>query len=250
LIAPDCSIGNSVTVQALVKAAKKLRNETRSLRFAQPVACVYNPLTYAWAAHEFYLTKFGQGSKRVLFLGMNPGPFGMAQTGVPFGEITAVRDWLGIRVSVGRPECEHPKRPITGFNCLRSEVSGRRLWALFAARFGVAEHFFTNHFVVNYCPLAFMEDGGRNVTPDKLRPKERHVLFGVCDEHLRTVARALDPEWIIGVGEFARNRAQQAMFGEGVKISGILHPSPASPAANRDWAGAVTAQLRGLGIWT
>ena len=35
-------------------------------------------------------------AKRVVFLGMNPGPFGMAQVGVPFGEVAAVRDWLRI----------------------------------------------------------------------------------------------------------------------------------------------------------
>ena len=81
---------------------------------------------------------------------MNPGPFGMVQTGVPLGEIAAVRDWMGIEATVEKPATENPKRPIEGFACTRSEVSGRRLWGLFAERFGTAEAFFTDHFVANY----------------------------------------------------------------------------------------------------
>ncbi len=37
---------------------------------------------------------------------------------------------------------QHPKRPIEGFDCARSEVSGRRLWGWAALRFGSAETFF------------------------------------------------------------------------------------------------------------
>lgn len=233
----------------LVVAAKRLREEVHALRFAPPVACVYNPLDYAWPAHESYLKKFGGGRKRVIFLGMNPGPFGMVQTGVPFGEIAAVRDWLGIRAAIGKPPCEHAKRPITGFDCARSEVSGQRLWNFFAKRFGSAEKFFAEHFVVNYCPLAFLETTGRNLTPNKLRPSERDALFAICDEHLRAVADALQPEWIIGIGDFAAKRAHHVFHGTGIKLGQILHPSPASPAANRNWAGSVEAQLRELKVW-
>ena len=81
---------------ALLAAARRLRADTGRLRFAAPVTHVYNPLVYAWAPHEAYLRRFGGARKRVVFLGMNPGPFGMAQTGVPFGEIAAVRGWLRI----------------------------------------------------------------------------------------------------------------------------------------------------------
>ena len=104
----------------LVKAADDLRKQLRNLTFPDPVACTYNPLEYAWDRHCDYLKKFGSGQKKVLFLGMNPGPYGMAQTGVPFGEIPHVRDWLGISGPVGKPEPEHKKRPITGFDCERT----------------------------------------------------------------------------------------------------------------------------------
>ena len=192
---------------ALESAARRLSDALDGMRFAAPVSHVYNPLTYAWAPNALYLQRYGQGRKRVVFVGMNPGPFGMVQTGVPFGEIAAVRDWMGIEAEVRKPPEENPKRPIEGFACARSEVSGRRLWGLFAERFGTAEAFFAEHFVANYCPLAFF-DGGRNLTPDKLPAAEQGPLLAACDTHLREVARLLQPDWVIGVGAWAEQRAQ------------------------------------------
>ena len=237
------------TSSSLVHAAQSLREAVNKLSGAAPVTHIYNPLDYAWPAHELYLRRYGNGTKRVLFLGMNPGPFGMAQTGVPFGQIAAVRDWLGIETEIARPLNEHPKRRVTGFACPRSEISGERLWGLFAQRFGTAELFFSQHFVANYCPLAFIEDSGRNRTPDKLSSRERAALFAACDEHLRSVVRILQPEWLIGIGDFAARRAEHLFAGEPLRLSRILHPSPASPAANRDWAAGATTHLRRLGIW-
>jgi single-strand selective monofunctional uracil DNA glycosylase len=233
----------------LIAAARRLRDAVDQLVFAAPVTHVYNPLRYAWRAHEVYLRRYGNGPKRVLFLGMNPGPFGMAQTGVPFGQVAAVRDWLGIETKIDRPPNEHPKRLVSGFNCHRTEVSGERLWGLFAKRFGTPEKFFSDHVVVNYCPLAFLEESGRNRTPDKLPPRERAALFAACDEHLVEIIRILKPQWLIGIGDFAAKRAAPAVVNSTLRVGQILHPSPACPASNKDWAGTVTAQLRQLGVW-
>ena len=237
------------TTEALLAAARRLRAETGRLKFAAPVTHVYNPLVYAWAPHEAYLRKFG-GRKRVVFLGMNPGPFGMVQTGVPFGEVAAVRDWLRVGGPVGKPDREHPRRPVSGFACVRSEVSGRRLWGLFAERFGTPEQFFAEHIVMNYCPLAFLESSGRNRIPDKLPASEKAVLFAVCDRHLRTIVAALQPEWLIGVGDFAAKRALYVLPSGPMRLGRILHPSPASPAANHNWKGLVTRQLEELRAWS
>jgi single-strand selective monofunctional uracil DNA glycosylase len=236
------------TSTSLIAAARRLSHSVGAMRFAAPVSHVYNPLDYAWAIHEHYLRRYGAGRKRVVFIGMNPGPFGMAQTGVPFGEIDTVRDWLGLAGTVGKPAVENPKRPVEGFACARSEVSGRRLWGLFRERFDNAEAFFAGHFVANYCPLAFF-DGGRNLTPDKLPAAESQPLLAACDAHLRELVDALAPEWVIGVGAWAENRAAEALAGRGVRIGRVLHPSPASPAANRGWAAAATRQLGELGVW-
>ena len=52
-----------------------------------------------------------------------------------------------------------------------------------------------------------------------------------------------------GVGAFAEQRAAQALAGIDVRIGRVLHPSPASPAANRGWSEAATRQLVELGVW-
>jgi len=241
------------TSESLIAAAQRLRAAVGKLKFAPPVTQVYNPLDYGWRAHEIYLRRYGNNPKRVIFLGMNPGPFGMVQTGIPFGQIAAVRDWLGITAKIDKPRKENPKRPVLGFDCHRSEISGERLWGLFAKRFGTAEKFFAEHIVMNYCPLAFVEKSGRNRTPDKLPPREREKLFAMCDQHLREVVRVLEPEWLIGVGDFAMKRAQSVFSGlqppVRLGLGQILHPSPACPASNYNWSGKVTAQLQHLGVW-
>ncbi len=235
----------------LIEAAQRLRSACDSLRFAPPVAHVYNPLDYAWAPYERYLRRYGAGRRRVVLLGMNPGPFGMMQTGVPFGEVAAVRDWMGIDAPVQAPPDQHPKRTIEGFACRRSEVSGRRLWSWAAARFGSAQDFFAECFVLNWCPLVFLEASGRNRTPEQLPAAELAPLQAACDAHLRAALAALAPAWTIGIGGFARKRLETALAGtaQAPRIGQVLHPSPASPAANRGWAEAVDRTLAELGVF-
>lgn len=236
------------TATGLIQASRDLADSLRDLEFAPPVACVYRTLDYTWEAHREYLKRFGNSRKRVVFLGMNPGPFGMAQTGVPFGEVAAVRDWMGIDARIDKPAYEHPKRPIEGFACTRSEVSGRRLWGLFSERFGSPKAFFKDHFVLNYCPLVWMSGTGANLTPDKIAATEMAAVEEACLGHLRKTLQLLQPSYLIGVGAFAEERLRRAATGAG-KIGRILHPSPASPAANRGWAEAAGKQLSELGIW-
>jgi single-strand selective monofunctional uracil DNA glycosylase len=227
---------------ALARIAKDLARTVDTLAFAPPVTHVYNPLAYAWAGYAAYLERYGGGKKRTLWLGMNPGPFGMAQTGVPFGDVGVVRSFLGIEAEIGKPACEHGKRPVDGFACPRGEVSGQRLWGFVAQRFGSARAFFAQHFIANYCPLVFMDAGGRNITPDKLPAREREPLFAACDAALRKTARLLAPHTIVAVGHFAQARARVAL-GDSVTIVRIPHPSPASPLANRGWAEAAARAL-------
>lgn len=232
----------------LWRAAQKLADEVDALTFGLPITHVYNPLRYASAAHRDYLRRYAGDKKRIVFLGMNPGPYGMAQTGVPFGEVRLVRDWLGIEARVDKPEREHDKRPIEGFACARSEVSGARLWGAFAERHGTPERFFAERFVANYCPLVFMERSGKNFTPDHLPERERVPLYAACDRHLQALVEVLEPDWLIGVGKFAEARARHALAGTDVSVGSILHPSPASPVANRGWAEQADAQLREFGF--
>ncbi len=237
----------NATARALVDAARTLAAAVDRLRFTRPVAYVYNPLDYARAAHERYLERFVDGPRAVLLLGMNPGPFGMAQTGVPFGEVSYVRDWMGILEPVGKPPREHKKRPIDGFSCARREVSGARLWGAFARRFPDARDFFAERFVANYCPLVFMDEGGRNVTPDKLARGERVALEVACDAHLSAVVDVLEPSLVLGVGAWAARRCA-LVVGVRARVATLPHPSPASPAANAGWEQLARRVLVAQGI--
>ncbi len=232
----------------LITVSRQLSDAVERLIFAPPVDTVYNPLHYARPLHEAWLDRFGAGQREVVLLGMNPGPWGMAQTGVPFGEVDAVRRWMGLDAPVSKPEREHPKRPVQGLDCERSEVSGRRLWNWAEQRFGPAEAFFARFFVANYCPLSFMEQGGRNRTPDKLPVAEREPLFAACDRALLLTIELLQPEWVVGVGAFAEACAKRVLGEDGPRIGRVLHPSPASPVANRGWAERAEKDFEKLGI--
>jgi single-strand selective monofunctional uracil DNA glycosylase len=241
-------VSPSVTTPPLISISHDLARQVRRLRFAAPVSHVYLPLDYAAAPHEAYLRSYGQPPRKVVLVGMNPGPFGMVQTGIPFGDVSMVRDWLGLDGPVGKPDREHPRRPVLGFGCLRSEVSGTRLWGWARDRFVTPARFFARFFVANYCPLAFFEASGRNRTPDKLPAGEQAPLFAACDQALRRLVEAMQPTHVVGVGSFAGKRARMALHGFDVVVGTILHPSPASPLANRGWAAAAARQLSALGI--
>lgn len=233
---------------SLVRVTQAAVAELHALRFGPPVACTYNPLDYAWDIHRQWLERFGRGKKEVLLVGMNPGPFGMVQTGVPFGEVEAVRSWLGLRGEVRQPATAHPKRPVQGLACTRSEISGKRLWAWAAARFVTPQRFLRRFFVTNYCPLAFVAESGANLTPDKLPREQTGPLFAICDRLLREVVDTLRPRWVVGVGAFAEQRCAAVLAGRPVAIGRVPHPSPASPAANLGWERLADAAFAELGI--
>lgn len=229
---------DTAVTDALLAAARELSEEVGKLAFDAPVAYTYNPLEYAWAGHEAYIRRFGTGRKEILCLGMNPGPFGMAQTGVPFGEITAVTLWMGITAAIGQPEATHPKRPVQGFACPRSEVSGRRLWGLFEEMYGSADAFFERAFVANYCPLIWMSESGANITPDKLPREQQAAVDAACQRHLVRLLEILQPKLLVGVGKYAMEQlatAAQQLPERTFTLGTILHPSPASPIANKCW---------------
>lgn len=232
----------------LLALTERLRERVGKLRFAEPVTHVYNPLDYARETTARYLERFAPRDCKHLFLGMNPGPWGMAQTGVPFGEVGIVRDWMKLRGAVEKPAREHPKRPVLGLDCPRSEVSGARLWGWVAERFGTPARFARRNFVWNWCPLSFMEESGRNRTPDKLAADERKRLEGICDAALAEAVAILRPDVLVGVGKFAAKRAGLALKDRDLRIVDIPHPSPASPAANRGWAALVERRIEELDL--
>ena len=233
---------------SLLDAARALRDDCDALDLA--VDYVYNPLRYAWDAHAAYARRFGAGRRRVLLVGMNPGPHGMGQTGVPFGDVVYVRDWMGLTGRTEQPARPHPKRPVLGFAATRREASGKRLYGWAEARYGTAERFFADYYIANYCPLIFFDEEGRNLTPPQLRRGDTEALYEACDRHLAAAVRALRPGLVVGVGAFAAERAAAVVETHGLRarVGTVLHPSPASPAANRGWDAQATRQLAALGV--
>jgi single-strand selective monofunctional uracil DNA glycosylase len=225
-----------------------LVGEISRLQFGPPVTHIYNPLIYARPAWDLYLERYGGRPREVVLLGMNPGPWGMAQTGVPFGEVTAVREFLGIETEVGQPQDIHPKRPVNGFDCTRSEVSGQRVWGWVRKTFGSPDRFFPRFFIGNYCPLLFIDKDGRNRTPGNLRTADRSPLEAVCNRALQRTAAYFEAKFVVGFGAYAAQRAEAALEKLDVRVGRITHPSPANPKANRGWEDRVVSELKQMGI--
>jgi single-strand selective monofunctional uracil DNA glycosylase len=251
----------------------RLNAKLAAIHFSPPVTHVYNPLEYARSSYEEYCQRYGQGRKKLVMMGMNPGPWGMAQTGIPFGEVSLARDYVLAILTDGqcaRGELElaglvgaagqgplrgcvpgvHPGRPIQGFACKRSEVSGRRLWGYLRERYPNPDDFFRFAFVANYCPLLFLEESGRNRTPDKLPKAERLPLLEACNEAMTDLLRELQPEVVVGVGKWAESQAQSIVADAGlpIRVVSVPHPSPANPAANAGWGKELGLLLDELGV--
>ena len=237
------------TAARIAESARQLSGQLARLRREIPVSAVYDPSDYAREPFENFLKLCASGRRRYLLLGMNPGPWGMAQTGVPFGTVSRVRDWMQIGGRIGRPAEMIASRPVTGWQCKREEVSGSRLWGLLAEMYGSADRLFSEIAVFNYCPLLFLQVDGsrtRNVTPDRLPAAVAARIGQACDRHLQQVIEELDARLLIGVGAYAHRCL--ARVAPDRRCGGILHPSPASPAANRGFHQFASAQLRALKV--
>lgn len=161
-----------------------------------------------------------------------------------------MRDWLQVGGHVGKPEREHPKRPVLGLACPQAEVSGARFWGLFRTLCPEPEAFFRRCFVHNLCPLLFLGAGGKNLTPADLPASQREALLRACDDGLARAAGLLGVSLVIGVGRLAEQRARKALAAAGlrVRVEGLLHPSPRSPQANKGWEAAAKVRLAELGV--
>ena len=234
----------------VIESTKKLSQScdslTPSILKQTNLAYVTNPLNYAWEYHESYLSQYSNLGATTLLLGMNPGPYGMAQTGVPFGATKMATDILRMEaVELQTPSGAHPKRPVQGLSMERQEVSGTRFWTFMVDHFGSIESTFSNIFVVNHCPLLILGETGRNITPVDIPKSIINPILNLCDQHLKSVVNIMGIEKIVGVGNYAKKRAKRIV--PEIDIDAMWHPSPASPLANRnggaDWRANVASKL-------
>ena len=279
----------------LIKTTRILADDLHALRRPAGVSHVYNPLRYMWPAHERFLSRHyvtdrasapdgrldfyepagATRPRRYLILGMNPGPHGMVQTGLPFGDVVNAAAMLGYRTGdqVPAPDLAgvelHPSRPVIGLSATRREASGERLWGGLAAIFGGLEQTLAACFAANYCPLAYFADDaqGTNVTPEdfgkktiKGEPNPRHdpgyaaELDKVCLPYLVRVARAMRVEVILAVGRYAEAKANiiAALQPDDSrparpKVVYLTHPSPLATRSAGEWATMARHALENAG---
>lgn len=273
-------------------------------RLSRPagVSHVYNPLAYMRRAHEQWLAQFEvfvdyQGesvscatyekspdefaratqSRPYLILGMNPGPWGMVQTGVPFGDVANANTILGYRRGdqIPAPDPDrvtlHPKRPVQGFACTRREASGERLWGglckvwekpAFDANVHEIDAVLADCFAVNYCPLAYFADDGKgtNVTPDAFRKSGPYRdlpyandLDALCSSYIAAIMQAFRTRVVLAVGRYAETMAKvivtSAMPADvRPKVVYLTHPSPLATRSAGEWAAMAQREMSAAGV--
>uniref|UniRef100_A0A182VYR0 Uracil-DNA glycosylase-like domain-containing protein n=1 Tax=Anopheles minimus TaxID=112268 RepID=A0A182VYR0_9DIPT len=224
--------------QQVYRIERELSAALRKVILPSEVAACYDPIEYASEIHCAYLQRFLDGPKHVLFIGMNPGPWGMCQTGVPFGYVPAVRDWMGLRGAVAKPTPELAARPVEGLACTREEQSGKRWWGLYEELCGTSDRFFHSCFVYNLCPLAFFHQSGRNITPSELKGKAKGEIQAISEQYLETALTLLKPKIVISVGRYTEDRIKTLTKRNKIDPTIVTycmpHPSPRS-LNNTNW---------------
>ncbi|XP_049285272.1 single-strand selective monofunctional uracil DNA glycosylase [Anopheles funestus] len=224
--------------QQVYHIEQELSAALRKVTLPSDVAACYDPIEYASEIHCAYLQRFLDGPKPILFLGMNPGPWGMCQTGVPFGYVPAVRDWMGLRGTVTKPKPELAARPVEGLACTREEQSGKRWWGLYEELCGTSDGFFRSCFVYNLCPLAFFHQTGRNITPSELKGKAKGEIQSISEQYLAIALTLLKPKIVISVGRYTEDRikslTKQNKIDPTIATYCMPHPSPRS-LNNTNW---------------
>lgn len=221
---------------SVLKITTRLRDRASKICFEHKVGWYYNPLDYAWPVHRAYKESLCNPSGRALLVGMNPGPWGMGQTGVPFGDPQIVGDWMGLGKDfvIKKPASERDSRPVNGFDSERREGSGQRLYGFLKECFGNLKNFFEANFVISYCPLLMFTPEAKNLTPPNLLKKEKKKIYSICDPYLKDMINIYSPEVLVGIGKFATERLREVSPSDGDDIFRIPHPSPANPEATRN----------------
>ena len=105
----------------LLEVEDRLTNDLDKLQFKKPVELVYNPLKYAKEPHSLFVRMYCNGTKPVLMLGLNPGPWGMAQTGVIYLFLFDSR--RGVLMGGGDREVSYPQAKVLNFAVLSFSFS-------------------------------------------------------------------------------------------------------------------------------
>ena len=210
---------------AIIELYKSLNIELDELKFFPPCFYVYNPLSYCFESFKIYFEYLNTEEEINLFFGINPGPFGMAQTGIPFGDKETVKNYLKIepKIDIDKIPKQHPKKQILGLEVKRVEKSGRIFWGVIKEFYPEKYDFFKSNFVLNFCPLCFLDEQGRNITPKVLRKEDQIALYKILEIFMLKLFKLIKIKKLIAIGDetFSYLNALNTKL----KIQTIIHPA-------------------------
>ncbi|XP_037927861.1 single-strand selective monofunctional uracil DNA glycosylase-like [Teleopsis dalmanni] len=220
--------------QQFYEIEKELNEKLRHYRAPiEDITHIYNPVEYAADLHCEYLRKYLDRPKRVVFLAVHPEQNGMAQTGVPFGNVSTVRDMMKLCGEVKQPNRLHPKHPVLGLNCHINEPSGVRFWGLMDKIAGSLDTFSEQCFVHTFCPLLFFNEYGRTIEPCVLPFEIKYPMRDLLVEALCKEMKLVQPEIIVVTGNYVYNGLQRSeLYAKTLLV--MTNPHPWVPN-NHNW---------------
>ena len=132
---------------------------------------VWNPGSYGAPWHRVFREIYPLRERPILMFGLNPGPYGMGQTGIPFTDVRRLRQCLPKMALTLRERGREPRVPGLAPRSLRRfftrefESSAVRVYRFLELGWGSAEKGWRSVGVANSCPLLFLDPEGRNQTP-------------------------------------------------------------------------------------
>jgi len=247
---------DSPTFVHVVNATRLLSARLEPVRAALPAAglkavAAIDPTSYAFGNYTRFMQLAASGPRLALFVGMNPGPHGMAQTGIPFGDVDTARVLLGGADTIdplpGLRAASGAAWDCKGLAYHRGEQSGMRLWSALSQLCGSPQAALERCCIVNYCPLYMVGPELENITPSDL-PRRHDItraLEAACDEHLRQLVLGLEVKTVLSFGSYAHASARRALSGFPVDFYTTPHPSPRRGSA-AEWIASALPLLAGV----
>jgi single-strand selective monofunctional uracil DNA glycosylase len=223
---------------------------------------VLNPGRYGERWHARFRRAYPMSPRPLLVFGLNPGPYGMAQTGVPFTDLKRLESalpglWKDL-VASGEPVTRPGLAPPSLARHLTRtfESSSVRVYRFLERAYGRPELALREVVFVNPCPLLFIDpETGANRTPADLpralRARKAAELVHAFEELRRaTVLEAvaeLEPRGAILLGRdvaAAVGEALRAALGARSVVE-WEHPARAVPET---WSRGLADELRKRGL--
>ena len=205
---------------------------------------VWNPQLYGLPLYRRFATEHLPTSRgAIVALGLNPGKYGMSQTGIPFTDVTrAARVGIAIEPPGLAPASLRPF-----LKSYRVERSSASVYNLLDALWGGPAEGWRRLWAVAPCGLLFLEPDGTNVTPADARLARRDDVRELRLRVIRESVEAARPRGVLLLGQDVARVAADAL-GD-VETLVVDHPVARGPGRRGPawWAGVVAQAVRARG---